>query len=63
MPYILPAWQAAPAQAVTALGALWSMFREYKALHGPRHSREFRVRAARAGRSWITHRMSQPGEP
>jgi aminoglycoside phosphotransferase (APT) family kinase protein len=59
----LPAWHAAPAPAVTALGALWSMFREYKALHGPHDSREFRARAARAGRSWITHRMSQPGKP
>jgi hypothetical protein len=32
------------------------MFREYKALHGPRETREFRAEAARAGRAWITHR-------
>jgi hypothetical protein len=54
----LPAWHGAPAHAVTALGALWTMFREYKALHGPQDSREFRARAARAGRSWISYRMS-----
>jgi aminoglycoside phosphotransferase (APT) family kinase protein len=53
----LPAWQTAPAPAVTALAALWTMFREYKAVHGPKDARSFRERAARAGRSWVEHRM------
>jgi Ser/Thr protein kinase RdoA (MazF antagonist) len=54
----LPAWQAAPPETVTAIGALWTMFREYKALHGPQGTRRFRAQAAQAGRSWITYRMS-----
>jgi hypothetical protein len=33
------------------------MFREYKAVHGPKDARLFRERAARAGRSWVEHRM------
>ena len=53
----LPAWQTAPAPAVTALAALWTMFREYKAIHGPMDARSFRKQAARAGRSWVEHRM------
>lgn len=51
-------WHAAPPSAVTALGALWTMFREYKALHGPMDGRAFRAQAARAGRAWIAHRMN-----
>jgi hypothetical protein len=51
-------WRAAPPGAVTALGALWTMFREYKALHGPMEGRAFRAQAARAGRAWIAHRMN-----
>lgn len=51
-------WHAAPPSAVTALGALWTMFREYKALHGPVNGRAFRAQAARAGRAWIAHRMN-----
>jgi aminoglycoside phosphotransferase (APT) family kinase protein len=54
----LPGWQAAPATSVTALAALWTMFREYKAHHGPEQSRPFRAQAAHAGRTWITYRMS-----
>lgn len=53
----LPAWQAAPPADVTALAALWTMFREYKALHGPPGSRTFRAQAALAGRSWISYRL------
>lgn len=52
----LPAWRTAPAPAVTALAALWTLFREYKALHGPADARAFRAQAAAAGRAWITHR-------
>ncbi|WP_369333560.1 hypothetical protein [Trebonia kvetii] len=55
----MPAWGTAPPSAVTALGALWTMFREYKAIHGPMDGRVFRAQAAEAGRSWITHRMDQ----
>jgi aminoglycoside phosphotransferase (APT) family kinase protein len=57
----LPGWETAPARAVTGLAALWTMFREYKALYGPPDAREFRARAADAGRSWITYRMSTRG--
>lgn len=53
----VPAWRAAPPADVTALAALWTMFREYKALHGPPDSRTFRAQAALAGRSWISHRL------
>jgi aminoglycoside phosphotransferase (APT) family kinase protein len=53
----LPAWRNAPAAVVTALAALWTMFREYKALYGPDSARPFRVRAARAGYAWVSHRM------
>jgi aminoglycoside phosphotransferase (APT) family kinase protein len=53
----LPAWRSAPAPAVTALAALWTMFREYKAIYGPEDARAFREQAARAGRSWVEYRM------
>ncbi|NKZ03021.1 phosphotransferase family protein [Actinomadura latina] len=51
-----PGWNTALADAVTGLGALWTMFREYKAMHGPEDIRASRARAAQAGRAWITHR-------
>lgn len=55
----LPVWRAAPADAVTALAALWTMFREYKARYGPgpAEARAFRSQAARAGRAWVEYRM------
>jgi aminoglycoside phosphotransferase (APT) family kinase protein len=53
----LACWRTAPAPAVTALAALWTMFREYKAIHGPEGARAFREQAARAGRSWVEYRM------
>jgi hypothetical protein len=53
----LPAWAAAPPAEVTGLAALWTMFREYKALYGPPEARSFRAQAAQAGRSWISYRM------
>lgn len=53
----LPAWPTAPAPAVTALAALWTMFREYKAIHGPVDARAFRHQAASAGRAWVEYRM------
>lgn len=53
----LPGWRTAPEPAVTALAALWTMFREYKALHGPEDARAFRRQAARAGRCWVEYRM------
>lgn len=52
--------QAAPSAAVTALAALWSMFREYKAMYGPQDSRPFRAQAAQAGRSWVGYRLNWP---
>jgi aminoglycoside phosphotransferase (APT) family kinase protein len=54
----LPAWQAAPSPAVNAITALWTMFREYKAIYGPKDTRVFREQAARAGRAWIEYRMT-----
>jgi aminoglycoside phosphotransferase (APT) family kinase protein len=53
----LSSWRTAPTPAVTALGALWTMFREYKAIHGPEDARTFRKQAARAGQSWVEYRM------
>ncbi|WP_119728028.1 phosphotransferase family protein [Thermomonospora amylolytica] len=52
----LPAWKTAPADALTGLAALWTMFREYKARYGPQEARAFRARAAQAGRAWVTYR-------
>jgi hypothetical protein len=53
----LPAWRTAPVASVTALAALWTMFREYKATYGPEDVRAFRRQAARAGRRWVEYRM------
>lgn len=53
---VMTQWRTVPDDAVTGLGALWTMFREYKAMHGPEDGRGFRGRAARAGRAWITYR-------
>jgi aminoglycoside phosphotransferase (APT) family kinase protein len=53
----LPAWRTASAPALTAIAALWSMFREYKAIYGHEDARPFREQAARAGRSWVGYRM------
>jgi hypothetical protein len=52
----LPTWQTAPAPSVTALAALWTMFREYKARYGPADAHAFRRQAARAGRCWVEYR-------
>jgi aminoglycoside phosphotransferase (APT) family kinase protein len=54
----LPAWHTAPAASITALAALWTAFREYKALYGPEADRAFRTQAAQAGRAWLTHRTT-----
>lgn len=53
----VPAWQDAPAAAVTGLAALWTLFRVYKATYGPDEGREFRARAAEAGRVWVDYRI------
>jgi hypothetical protein len=53
----LPAWRTAFAPALTAIAALWSMFREYKAIYGHEDACAFREQAARAGRSWVEYRM------
>ncbi|GAA2873056.1 hypothetical protein GCM10010517_33550 [Streptosporangium fragile] len=52
----VPAWRSAPEGAVTALAALWTLFRLYKARFGPEEGREFRARAAEAGQAWVRHR-------
>ncbi|WP_449061228.1 phosphotransferase family protein [Planomonospora algeriensis] len=52
----VPAWQEAPATAVNGLLAAWTLFRVYKAMYGPDEGREFRARAAAAGRVWLAHR-------
>ncbi|WP_329086629.1 MULTISPECIES: phosphotransferase family protein [unclassified Streptosporangium] len=57
----VPAWRSAPANAVTALAALWTLFRLYKARFGPVEGRDFRARAAEAGRAWLHHRMGERG--
>jgi aminoglycoside phosphotransferase (APT) family kinase protein len=54
----LPAWTAAPEAAVTGLAALWTLFRVYKAMYGPEDGREFRSRAADAGRAWVAYRTT-----
>ena len=53
----LPAWHTSHAPAVTALAALWTMFREYKARYGPEDTRAFRRQAVRAGRCWVEYRL------
>ncbi|MER5621997.1 hypothetical protein ABT061_13240 [Streptosporangium sp. NPDC002544] len=52
----VPAWRSAPVDAVTGLAALWTLFRLYKARFGPVEGRDFRARAAEAGRAWVRHR-------
>ncbi|MEU6041729.1 aminoglycoside phosphotransferase family protein [Actinomadura sp. NPDC047616] len=51
-----PGWGSASADVVTGVAALWTLFREYKALHGPDEAKGFRARAAQAGRAWVEHR-------
>ncbi|WP_132193428.1 hypothetical protein [Actinomadura darangshiensis] len=53
-----PGWRAAPPDAVTGLGALWTMFREHKAMRGPEEARAFRAEAAQAGRAWVAYRTA-----
>lgn len=54
----MPAWRATPPDAVTALAALWTLFRMYQAMHGREETRAARTCAAEAGRSWLLHRSS-----
>ncbi|MEV5409896.1 phosphotransferase [Thermopolyspora sp. NPDC052614] len=54
----IPAWKDAPPEAVTGLAAVWSLFREFVARHGPERIRASRARAAAAGRKWLEYRMS-----
>ncbi|MFI7444920.1 phosphotransferase [Nonomuraea indica] len=51
-------WRSARPTAVTGLAALWTLFRIYKAAHGPQEQRESRARAAEAGRAWVAHRLA-----
>ncbi|MEU8250174.1 hypothetical protein [Nonomuraea sp. NPDC048916] len=51
----VPAWRTAPREAVAGLAALWTLFRVYKAMHGPEETREVRARAAEAGRCWLVY--------
>jgi len=54
----VPAWRSAPADAVTGLAALCTLFRRYKARFGPAEGRDFRARAAEAGRAWVRYRST-----
>ncbi|MBB5138102.1 hypothetical protein HNP84_007855 [Thermocatellispora tengchongensis] len=54
----VPAWQAAPRDVVAGLAAAWTLFRAYKAEHGPPDARGARRRAAAAGRVWMEHCLS-----
>lgn len=51
-----PGWRTATPEAITGLGALWTIFREYMALYGPDDTRSFRATSAQSGRAWITYR-------
>ncbi|MFI9555366.1 hypothetical protein [Nonomuraea endophytica] len=51
-------WMAAPRHAVTALAALWTLFRVYKAAYGPEANRNDRARAADAGKTWLDHQLA-----
>lgn len=53
----VPAWRDAPPLAVNGLLAAWTLFRVSKAMHGPEEDREFRSRAAGAGRTWLAYRI------
>ncbi|WP_157251023.1 phosphotransferase [Nonomuraea typhae] len=55
----LVAWGAAPHRAVTGLAALWTLFRLYKAQHGPVEVRDDRARAAEAGKAWMGYWLSK----
>ncbi|MFI6496428.1 phosphotransferase family protein [Nonomuraea typhae] len=55
----LVAWGSAPRRAVTGLAALWTLFRIYKALHGPAGVRDDRARAAEAGKAWMDYWLSK----
>jgi hypothetical protein len=54
----IPSWASAPPSAVIGLAALWTRFRIYKARYGPEEMREYRARAALAGKRWLAHRQS-----
>ncbi|MEU4574601.1 phosphotransferase [Nonomuraea sp. NPDC023979] len=51
----IPGWSEAPRDAVAGLAALWTLFRTYKALHGPQEHRPARAAAASAGHAWLLH--------
>ncbi|MEV4304203.1 phosphotransferase [Nonomuraea sp. NPDC049624] len=54
----IPAYKSAPDEAVTALVAVWALFREFVARRGPLPIRASRARAASAGRAWVEYRTS-----
>ncbi|MEV4747629.1 hypothetical protein AB0K21_14745 [Streptosporangium sp. NPDC049248] len=41
------------------LAALWTLFHQYKARFGPVEGRDFRARAAEAGRAWVSTASSR----
>jgi Ser/Thr protein kinase RdoA (MazF antagonist) len=53
----VPAFKAAPQEAVSGLAAVWSLFREFVARYGPEHNPASLAAAAAAGRAWVVHRM------
>lgn len=54
----VPAWREARRDALPGLAALWTMFRLYKAMHGPEEHREARARAAGAGKAWMLYQLA-----
>ncbi|MFC0861695.1 phosphotransferase family protein [Sphaerimonospora cavernae] len=54
----VPAWGEAPRRSVNGLLASWTLFRFSKAMYGPAEGREFRARAAAAGRAWLIYRTA-----
>jgi hypothetical protein len=52
-------WKRAPAPTVAGLAAAWTLFRLYKAQHGPEEVREARARAAEAGRLWLSYQLAR----
>ncbi|MGP3963262.1 phosphotransferase family protein [Nonomuraea sp. 3N208] len=55
----LPHWHDAPRKAIAGLAAAWTLFRLYKAQHGPEQIRQAHARAADAGRSWLAYQQAK----
>ncbi|MFI0418637.1 phosphotransferase [Spongiactinospora sp. 9N601] len=51
-------WRSAPGDLVTGLAALWTLFRLHKAVYGPESARAGYQSEARAGYTWLKHRLA-----